>query len=224
MEPLNNKDYKILIIEDDPKTAQVIGLFLREQGFVVMVASGGEDALNSGQVEKADLILLDINLPGINGLEVCKRLKSSEDTFHTPIIFLTSERDQQKKIEGFRAGAADYVCKPFDDLELLARINTHIAIKAYREQLIRDAEVKVKVVAHGIISHEVFNPLTSIIGLLEVIELELKSGASEKVMECIKKAKESGLEIVEIVDQLKTFKDVTAHDFDGLSALLDEDE
>ena len=224
MESLNNKDYKILIIEDDPKTAQLIGLLLRDQDFVVMVATGGEDALGSGQVEKVDLILLDINLPGINGLEVCKRLKSSKSTLHTPVIFLTSESDQKKKIEGFRVGAADYVCKPFNDLELLARINTHLALKAYREQLVRDAEVKVKVMAHGILSHEVFNPLTSIIGNLEVIETGLKNEGKEGLMKYIRKAKEASMEIVEKVDQLKTFKDVTAHDFGGLSALLDEDE
>ncbi|MDC0254946.1 response regulator [Bacteriovoracales bacterium] len=226
MEPLKNENYNILIIEDDAKSAQMLGLLLGNEGYSVLVASGGEDALVSGQVLKADLILLDIKLPGINGIEVCQKLKSNDKTRYTPIIFLTSESDQLTKIEGFRVGGADYVCKPFDDLELLARINTHLALKAYRDQLVKDAEIRIKLKAHGIISHEVFNPLTAIIGYLELIEVDLKKDNfnAEKLLDHIKKAKGSGSEIIEKVNQLKAFKDITGLDFQGLASLIDTDE
>ena len=226
MEPLKNENYNILIIEDDPKSAQMLGLLLGSKGYSVLVASGGEDALVSGQVNKADLILLDLKLPGIDGIEVCKRLKSDDKTRYTPIIFLTSESDQLKKIEGFKAGGADYVCKPFHDMELLARINTHLALKAYRDQLVKDAEVKIKLKAHGIISHEVFNPLTSIVGYLDLIEGDLKKDNCdvEKVLSYIAKAKGSGSEIIEKVNQLKDFKDITGLEFEGLASLIDIDE
>ena len=140
---LKNEDFKILIIEDNPKNIQVLGLLLKREGFSTYVSTTGEAGIQAALKHLPDLILLDLNLPGIDGIEVCKEVKSSSSTLHIPIIFLTSN-DDQSKIEGFSAGGSDYVSKPFDQVELLARINTHLGLKIFREQLVKDAEVKAK--------------------------------------------------------------------------------
>jgi len=225
MLPLKNEDFKILIIEDNPKNIQVLGLLLKREGFSTFISTSGEAGIKSAKKHLPDLILLDINLPGIDGIEVCKTIKDSSETLHIPIIFLTSNDDQSKKIEGFSAGGSDYVSKPFDQVELLARINTHLGLKVFREQLVKDAEVKVKLKAHGVISHEVYNPLNSILNNLDLIEMGIKKEIidKDKLLSYLKSAQNASDEIVSKVNKLKEYKDVFSDDLDGVDLLFLDD-
>lgn len=115
---------KILIVEDDP--AILLGLedYLLEQSFNVIKADDGKAGYNLALTEKPDLILLDINLPSIDGIQVCRMLR--EQGYHNPIIMVTSRGEKIDKVVGLEVGADDYVTKPFDTRELLARIRTNL--------------------------------------------------------------------------------------------------
>ncbi len=126
----------ILIVDDQPDNLKVLLTLLRKTGFNVLLAGDGEESLQVTEHAHPDLILLDIMMPGgISGFEVCKRLKSAETTRHIPIIFMTALTDTVNKINGFKLGAADYITKPFQHEELLARINAQLRIRKLQQEL-----------------------------------------------------------------------------------------
>ena len=113
---------KILVVEDEKDISGLISYNLSKEGFAVSVSSDGEDALRVIRKEKFSLIILDLMLPGIQGMELCKILKSSEETSFIPIIMLTAKSDELDKVLGLEMGADDYITKPFSPRELIARV------------------------------------------------------------------------------------------------------
>ena len=113
---------EILVVDDDRDVAQSIELALRRRGFRVMLAYSGVEALKSLHRNRPDLVILDVMMPGMSGLEVCRRLRADENTADMPIIFLTARGQERDRIEGLRAGADDYLAKPFNLEELFLRV------------------------------------------------------------------------------------------------------
>ena len=112
----------ILVVDDDVDVAKTIELNLTQGGYQAVIANNGYEALASAQVERPDLVLLDIAMPEMDGIEVCRRLRASPATASIPILFLTVSKDIKTKIDGFNAGADDYLVKPFDLQELNLRV------------------------------------------------------------------------------------------------------
>lgn len=134
MNTFQKKSHRILVVDDTPENIQVIGTVLRQKGFLISIAQSGREALAIVEQELPDLILLDIIMPGMDGFETCRRLKTTPATKDIPVIFMSALTDTTDKIRGFAAGAVDYVTKPVGGEELLARINAHLTIKfLYRE-------------------------------------------------------------------------------------------
>jgi len=125
----------ILIVDDMAVNLQVIGAFLKEQDYRISVAKSGAEALAIVAAASPDLILLDIEMPEMNGYEVCRRLKDDPSTREIPVIFLTSHDTADDIVSGFDAGAVDYVTKPFNRSELLARVRTHLELGRSREEI-----------------------------------------------------------------------------------------
>lgn len=115
----------ILLVDDHPENLQVLGTVLGEH-YQIAVAENGRDAMEFVRHQLPDLILLDVMLPDISGFEVCKRLKTFPEIRDIPIIFLTAKTETKHIITGFRAGGVDYITKPFNTMELLVRVHTHI--------------------------------------------------------------------------------------------------
>lgn len=126
------KKQLILIVDDVPINLEVLDSLLGEK-YEIAVAINGEQALELVDRISPDLILLDIIMPGMDGFEVCRRLKSSDKTKEIPIIFLTGKTETEDVIKGFETGATDYVTKPFNTMELLARVHTHLELKRSRD-------------------------------------------------------------------------------------------
>lgn len=119
----------ILVVDDTPTALKVVADTLCAEGYQVRPANSGELALASVAAKQPDLILLDIRMPGMDGFEVCRRLKSREETGGIPVIFISALSDLEDRVEGFRLGAVDFVSKPFQREELLARVHAHLALR-----------------------------------------------------------------------------------------------
>jgi len=119
----------ILIIDDIPENLRVLGDMLGLAGYEVLVATNGADALRKVQAPpRPDLILLDILMPSMNGFEVCKRLKNDPESKNIPVIFISAIGETEQKVQAFRAGAVDYITKPFQSEEVVARVRTHLQL------------------------------------------------------------------------------------------------
>lgn len=125
----------ILIVDDNPVNLAVVVDHLEDHGYHVAVAQGGEEALKRAELVQPNLILLDVMMPGIDGFETCRRLKANAVTRSIPVIFMTALTDTHDKIAAFAAGGVDYVSKPFQVEELLARVETHLALRATQQRL-----------------------------------------------------------------------------------------
>jgi serine phosphatase RsbU (regulator of sigma subunit) len=126
---------RILIVDDTPANIQTLSAILKEKGYQLSVATNGKQALQVLEKVKPDLILLDVMMPEMDGFETCRQIKKSEALRNIPIIFLTAKTETSDIVEGFEIGAVDYVGKPFNAHELLARINTHLSIDYLRRSL-----------------------------------------------------------------------------------------
>ncbi|MTJ15236.1 hybrid sensor histidine kinase/response regulator [Anabaena sp. UHCC 0187] len=119
----------ILVVDDSYTNLLIISDLLKYSGFDVSIASDGESALQQVECKPPDLILLDLVMPGIDGFEICKRLKSNPTTSDIPVIFMTGMADTDSKVKGFELGAVDYIIKPFQATEVLARLKTHLQLR-----------------------------------------------------------------------------------------------
>ncbi len=158
---------RVLVVDDIPKNLQVVGTMLRNEGYEVMGATSGADALESVRVQVPDLILLDLMMPEMDGLEVCRRFKTDPAVRSIPIIFLTASNEMEHLVKGFEAGAVDYITKPFNAPELLARVRTHLELRHARERLREMNDEKNEFM--GIAAHDLRNPLSAIKGFSEII-------------------------------------------------------
>lgn len=141
------KDDRILIVDDTPRNIQVLGTILKEQGYQINVAQNGLQALDVVQKVTPDIILLDVMMPELDGFETCQRLKADPATENIPVIFLTAKVETEDVIRGFELGAVDYVTKPFNPTELLARVDTHLTLyklKRNLEQLVEDRTAELR--------------------------------------------------------------------------------
>ena len=115
---------KILIVDDEDDILHFLELVLREKGYEVVTASGGHEALTKAQVDRPDLVLLDIMMPQMDGWEVLKLLRVDEGTSHIPVAMLSARTEAKDRVQGLQEGAIDYICKPFSLQELLGKIET----------------------------------------------------------------------------------------------------
>ncbi len=139
----------ILIVDDTPANLTVISEALSDAGFEIAIAISGERALEQIQREPPDLILLDIMMPGIGGFETCKRLKSDPKVSMIPVIFMTALADVESKIQGLELGAVDYITKPFQEREVLARIKTHLELRKTQIKL-QKSEQRLESILHSL--------------------------------------------------------------------------
>ncbi|NPD45074.1 MULTISPECIES: response regulator [unclassified Lentimicrobium] len=213
--------YKVLIVDDVPKNIMVLGNNLLSENYQIAYARSGQEAIDLTLENDFDLILLDIMMPGMDGYETCKHILNNPQTAQIPIIFITAKNDFDSIVKGFDAGAKDYVTKPFNAKELLARVRTHLELKRNRETLeglnskleqkVRDRTLELKKANDkikqldsakssflGIISHEIRTPLNGIFGSVEILRDMLKDDDSEDIIEMISESAERLLTFSEL--------------------------
>ncbi|MBN1182541.1 MAG: hybrid sensor histidine kinase/response regulator [Bacteroidales bacterium] len=191
---------KILIVDDNPKNIQVLGNILSERNYDIEYAQDGLEAIEMVKSENFDLILMDVMMPEMNGYDACISIKKLKDKADIPLIFLTAKTDEESIVYGFECGGADYVTKPFKTTELMARIETHLALKKSKDMLsdmnvvlekkveertkeLHVSNEKLKKANHElermdeaknqflqIFSHEIRTPLNGMLGPLKLIQ------------------------------------------------------
>jgi signal transduction histidine kinase len=154
--------YTLLLVDDTPTNLSVLSEYLKQYGFKVIVARDGDSGIKRAQYAQPDIILLDVMMPGIDGFETCRRLKADALTRDIPVIFMTALAGTDDKVKGFSAGAVDYVTKPLQQEEVLARLTTHLKIQALTHSLQRRNQQLEA-------SHLVAQRITSILNLEQLL-------------------------------------------------------
>ena len=179
--PNDSRRTRIFLVDDTQANLDVLQALLEPEGYLVSVAPNGEFALKFVGRVKPDLILLDVMMPDINGFEVCRRLKADPETRHIPIIFITAEDTTESVVSGFEAGGVDYIQKPFQGSEVLARVQTHLEIDRLKRELVEKNDAltrmnrqvreasdrKSRFLAN--IAHELRSPINAIMGFTRMV-------------------------------------------------------
>ncbi len=189
------RDGVVLVVDDVERNLQIVGELLTQQRYEVMLATSGESALERVQARKPDLILLDVMMPGIDGIEVCRRLQADPATADIPIIFVTAAHDSELAVKGLNEGGVDYVTKPFHSPELLARVATHIELKRSRDLSRRIIAEKNDLMAA--VAHDLKNPLSSIRMAGRTLKSGLKDDPREEMTDIIVDSCEELLGLIE---------------------------
>lgn len=135
-----NENIYILIVDDNQENLRVVGNFLKEKNYKIALATDAVSAREVLLVNKIDLILLDVMLPGTSGFDFCKMLKENPETRDIPVIFLTALTDTTDLVKGFHVGGVDYITKPFRKEELFARVDSHVQLKLIRDYLVENEQ------------------------------------------------------------------------------------
>jgi two-component system sensor histidine kinase/response regulator len=192
------KDYvpKILLVDDVPQNIQVLGSFLSDLKYHLSYATSAMEALRLVKINQYDLILLDVMMPEMDGFSLCTELKSMSDVSEVPIIFISARTDNESILKGFQMGGVDYITKPFNSHELIARVKTHVELRSQKMMLknmnsrleemvnirteeLRKANTQLMKLDDAknnflqLISHELRTPLNNITLLLDVLKLKL---------------------------------------------------
>jgi len=191
---MNSEKQKILIVDDTPENLDILQGLLQNE-YKLFAATAGKIALQIAKKQIPDLILLDIMMPGMDGYEVCRRLKADESTKVIPIIFITAKVKTDDEIKGFEAGGVDYITKPFSPPAVLARVKAHLALKREKSLLIKIMQLKEDV--ERITRHDLKNPLTVVINYPKIIA---KDNLTEKQIEQLEKISTAGIKLLHMID------------------------
>ncbi|HWP96553.1 MAG TPA: response regulator [Syntrophomonadaceae bacterium] len=198
-----NNQAEILLIDDTPEHIEAAVSVFSENNFRVRIATKGSTALKLLKQHLPDIILLDIYMPEMDGFEICQVIKSNPDFSSIPIIFLTSSNDEESIKRGFELGAQDYVIKPFNISELLARVNTHIKLKRQAQSL-TEANRELDSFCYSI-SHDLKAPLLSLKKLTEYLAQDYGDRLDGDGHDLLVHIQDKSKEVLAIIDHLLEF-------------------
>ena len=205
---------KILIVEDNQENSDLLVFFLKPKGYDIRTVTDGLQALEAVTADKPDLILLDIMLPRMNGFEVCETLKKDEQTKSIPILMITALRDLKDKIKALEVGADDFITKPFENVELIARVKSLLRLKEFHDELEqKNAELqeknktlvwmeKFKEELINLIVHDMKNPLFVIQGNLQMMAMNLGQSSTETITKYTNRIERSSQQLLRMVVNL----------------------
>ena len=205
---------RVLVVDDTTHVQRLLSVMLSKQGYEVQTADNGAQALEIVQTSLPDLILLDIMMPDMDGYQVCQQLKADEHTRDVPIIFISALEQIEDKIKAFTAGGVDYVPKPFQAKEVLARVATHLSLRELQKQL---QQASVEMAARLVeleerneeldalsrtMAHDLKTPLTSIIGFADMLQSLHDTLPAEALKQSLETIASNGRKMDKLIDEL----------------------
>lgn len=163
----------ILIVDDNPIDIKMEQIILEKDGYRTAIAADGAECIEMMGKTRPDLILLDISMPGMSGIEVCRIIKSDEVNGDIPVIFVTANTDSEILKEAFEAGGRDYVRKPVNRTEMSARINSALIEKRLTKKLLEEERLKGILETAGAVCHELNQPMQAVSGICELLMMDM---------------------------------------------------
>ena len=216
----------ILVVDDTPQTLQLLVGILSGANYTVRPADSGALALASALAYPPELVLLDVNMPEMSGFEVCRQLKQNPATQAIPVVFLSGLTDLDDRVQGFQLGAVDFVAKPFQRDELLARVSTHLQLARLQQDLTsevakqtRDLQVAYQELAKAsrlkdeflsTMSHELRTPLTAVIGMAEILHSGGYGKLNKDQAEALEVIEGSGRKLLHLINDILDYIQVDA--------------
>ncbi len=216
---LNVTKKTILITDDNPVNIKIIKTILEKTGYQTDSACNGKECIKISERINPDLILLDIKMPGTSGIAVCRSLKKQEYAQNIPIIFVTADTDNSTLKEAFEAGGTDYVHKPINRIELLARIKSALIQQEFTKKLILDEKLKVILEMAGAVCHELNQPLQYISGSSEL--LLMTTPKSDPLYEDLYKMKQQVDKMGKITKKLMGITTYETKNYVGETSIID---
>ncbi len=220
---INPSDFLILIVDDTEANIRLLSHVLRDAGFSPLVAFNGTDAIELIKSRRPDLVLLDIMMPDMTGYEVCKIINEDDELKSTPIIFLSALSETSDKVEGFEVGGVDYITKPYQKDEVLARIKTHLSLNKLQKErderieILRSREIELRDLNSKkdqlvrIVSHDIKNPLTGIVGLANLMK-ENPNLPQDEINNMLNVMEKSGKKLMDMVEKVLDEDGESKHD------------
>ena len=205
---INPAEFKLLVVDDVQTNVLLLKALLGKEGYGIVVANNGQEALEVIRNENPDLILLDVMMPGMDGFEVAERLKSEEFRCEIPIIFLTALDDTQSIVNGFKLGVGDFISKPFRKEELMVRIKHQLSLVAARRIIEEKNEELRKTIAgrdkmYSVIAHDLRSPMASMKMLLNTIMMSVeKDKIDPDIFDMLEMSNKTSEEVFSLLDNL----------------------
>lgn len=204
---LSSPKGSILIVDDSLTNLRLLTQILAQRGYEVQPLMNGSQALETARVTLPDLILLDIVMPGMDGYEVCECLKLDAQTRDIPIIFISALDETEDKVRAFTVGGVDYIPKPFQAEEVLARVETHLALRNLQRSLEQEIIKRDRLIAEldayaHTVAHDLKNPLTTLIGYSELLEEHFIKMSDVDLRRRLRAIGKNGRKMHNIIDEL----------------------
>ena len=204
---------KILCVDDEPLNLSLLTAILLPRGYDVVTATNGTEALEKIRTGGIDICLLDIMMPGMDGFDVCRQIKSDPLHRTIPVVLITSLVDnKENRIKGIEAGAEDFISKPFDSAEVLARIKMLLQVKSQNDTTLNSARELVESANSakrqflGNMSHEFRTPMNGVLGAAQILEMTGLSREQQKYVDILSKSGNNMLELINDVLDLSRFE------------------
>ena len=205
---INPAEFKLLVVDDVQTNVLLLKALLGKEGYGILVANNGQEALEVIRNENPDVVLLDVMMPGMDGFEVAERLKSEEFRCEIPIIFLTALDDTQSIVNGFKLGVGDFISKPFRKEELMVRIKHQLSLVAARRIIEEKNEELRKTIAgrdkmYSVIAHDLRSPMASMKMLLNTIMMSVeKDKIDPDIFDMLEMSNKTSEEVFSLLDNL----------------------
>jgi two-component system sensor histidine kinase/response regulator len=217
--PINQPRKEILVVDDTPDNLRLLSAILTQHNYEVRKALSGSQAIASVNADAPDLILLDIKMPGMDGFEICTTLKQDPLCERIPVIFISALDDALDKVKAFSVGGADYITKPFQEAEVLARIENQLQILTLQEQLktqneeLARSNQALEQFAY-IVAHDLQQPLQSVLGYASIINLKYSESLEGPVNSYVGKISEAGTRMQQLIQDLLRYAQIGRQDID----------